>query len=161
MEADEAEELARRASAESTLTDRPRCDPGALAVGYLELRLAPMPRARPHLNGDLIVYPREASAQTAAYMIAHECGHHLLHIEGWRLDRDLEEQAASRIGIALMLPRSPFVRDALKTGRDPRALAALWPLATPRICLRRLVELGLSDGAVARPGLRRASLRRP
>lgn len=164
MDADEAEEIARRHSERSGLDDRPRALPHVFAVGYLRLSLAPVARAKPHLNGTIIIYPSGASPQTEAYMIAHESAHHLLMLLGYRLDRDTEEHAASRIGCALMLPRKPFIRDALATCNDVDRLAELWPLATPRICERRLIELGLRDRSGrtdARPGLRRSSLRRP
>lgn len=160
MEPDEAETLAWRASSDSGLDDRPNADPLIFAVCYLGLVLAPVPRAKPHLAGDLLVYPREANDQTRAYMVSHESAHALLRVEGWDLDPTAEERAASRIGCALLLPRTAFVRDVRQVGRDPTALAKLWPLATERVIARRLVELGLSESDASHPGLRRASLHR-
>ncbi len=139
MTEDEAEEIARQAVAGSGLDDRPRCDPRVLAASYLGLRLCPWPRRTAALLGEVVWYPAAASDQAQAYLVAHECGHEL--VRGERLEGPLLERVCSRIGVALMLPRRAFLRDAARTHGDLDALCALWPLATRTVIERRIAEL--------------------
>jgi Zn-dependent peptidase ImmA (M78 family) len=141
---EEAEAIARAASEESGLDDRPNADPLVLAVCYLELRLVPRRGRHSRLVEDRIVYPATASEQQAAYFVAHECGHWLARDTRMRLTIEEEEAVASRAGCALLLPRRAFLRDADACGDDVRALVALWPLVTPTIVRRRLAELAAS-----------------
>lgn len=143
MTEDEAEEVARQAVMGSGLDDRPRCDPRVLAASYLGLRLCPWPRRTAALLGEVVWYPAAASDQAQAYLVAHECGHEL--VRGERIEGQLLERVCSRIGVALMLPRRAFARDARALGGNVDALRALWPLATETVIRRRLVELGYSD----------------
>lgn len=140
MSEDEAEEVARQATVESGLDDRPRCDPRTFAVSYLGLRLAPLPGMRPRLDGGIVWYPSDAPDDAIAYYVAHECGHEL--VRGARLRGDTLERVCSRIGCALLLPRRAFVRDARDTRGSVDALRALWPLASREIIRRRLREVG-------------------
>ncbi len=140
MTEDEAEEVARQASEESGLDDRPRCDPRVLAAGYLGLELLPWPRTPPRLVDGVIWYPSEAREDAIAYYVAHECGHEL--VRGERLEGDLLERVCSRIGVALLLPRRAFLRDLHACGPDVHALRALWPLASAWVIARRIAELG-------------------
>lgn len=148
--ADDCEEIARRASDESTLNTRERVSPRLLAAGYLRLRLSPRVGASAHLDiaRGRIVYDPTDAPEAQAYMIAHEAAHWLLRDEGWVLPRDLEERAASRIGVALMLPRRAYLESLRSTGWDLVALRRLWPLASMWILARRIVEL-THDGAIA------------
>jgi hypothetical protein len=136
-----AEAIAAEASEDSGLDDRPNADPSVLAVAYLGLRLVPSRRLSACLIEDRIYYPAKASERDAAYYTAHECGHVLARLAKARLDFDEEEIVASRIGCALLLPRRAFLRDVRNGVRVVADLVALWPLATPRIVRRRLVEL--------------------
>lgn len=146
---DECEEIARRASAESTLDDRPKANPRLLAAGYLRLRLRPRIGAHAHLRRDVIIFDPTEPPDALAYLIAHECGHWLLHDEGWvNLERSTEERAASRIAAALLLPRRAYLRDLRRVGWNIADLHRLWPLASPWIHARRIAELA-SDGAIA------------
>lgn len=150
---DECEEIARRASRESTLDERDRVDPRLLAVGYLRLRLRPRRGAHARLQRDVIVYDPDEPPDARSYRIAHECGHWLLRDEGWTLDRATEERAASRIAAALLLPRRAYLRDLGRTGWDLDALHELWPLASRWIHARRITEV--AEGAVASRWTRR------
>jgi hypothetical protein len=134
---EECEGIAQAALDESGLGDRPYADPRILAVAWGRLRLRPVHGARPHLDGDVIVYPASAPERAQAYYIGHELGHAMVRWAGLRLDRDAEERAASYIACAILLPRRPLLRDALAQ----IDLAAAWPLATPRILRRRLIEV--------------------
>lgn len=141
---EDAEGIAEHAATDSGLDDRPNCDPAVLAVCYLGLRLVPQRGRGSRLDGERIFYPSRATAQDAAYFIAHECGHWLARDARLRVTRAEEERIASYIGCALLLPRKPFLRDARACGYDPHRLVALWPLATLTIARRRLAELGAS-----------------
>lgn len=144
---DEAEEVARQATVESGLDDRPRCDPRTLAVSYLGLRLAPLPGMRPRLESGIVWYPSDAPPDAIAYYVAHECGHELVRTE--RLRGDVLERVCSRIGCALLLPRRAFVRDVRATRGDVDALRALWPLASREVIRRRLREVGYGTAHAA------------
>lgn len=137
MDLGEIEGIAQAALDESGLGDRPHADPCILAVAWGGLRLRPVAGAKPHLDGDVIVYPARANDQARAYFVGHELGHAMLSWAGVRLSRDDEERAASRIACAIILPRRPLLRDAA-AGID---LAAAWPLATAKMLRRRLVEV--------------------
>lgn len=67
---EEAEALAREASEESGLDDRPNADPLVLAVCYLGLRLVPHRGRGARLEPDAIFYPARASDRDAAYLVA-------------------------------------------------------------------------------------------
>lgn len=134
--------MARQATVESGLDDRPRCDPRVLAVSYLGLRLMPWPRAHPRLVEGVVWYPAEAPPDAQAYYVAHECGHELMR--GERLRGERLERVCSRIGCALLLPRRAFLRDVRRVGADVASLCELWPLASAEVVRRRLGELGLS-----------------
>jgi hypothetical protein len=136
-----AEAIAAEASEGSGLDDRPRADPSVLAVAYLGLRLVPSSRLHACLIEDRVYYPARASERDASYWIAHEVGHYLAREAKTPLTFDEEEIVASRIGCALILPRRAFLRDVRDGVRVVADLVALWPLATPRIVRRRLVEL--------------------
>lgn len=139
VDEDEAEEVARQASVESGLDDRPRCDPRTLAISYLGLTLIPWPRVRARLDGGVLWYPAEVDEQAQAYLVAHECGHDL--VRGERLEGQHLERVCSRIGCALILPRRAFLRDLRMHGPDLDALAALWPLASRWVIARRVAEV--------------------
>jgi hypothetical protein len=141
---EEAEAIAREASEESGLDDRPNADPLVLAACYLRLRLMPRRGRHSRLVENRIIYPATADEQQAAYFVAHECGHWLARDSRMRLTIEEEEAVASRIGCALLLPRRTFLRDADVCGDDARALVLLWPLTTVTIVRRRLVELAAS-----------------
>jgi hypothetical protein len=141
MTGDDAEQIATQASAESGLDDRPRCDPRLVAVGYLGLRLRPLPKAHARLDRGVIVYDSEAPPETIAYMISHECGHALIAEAGYRLTPALEEQAASRVGCALLLPRRAYLRDVYQCCGDMPTLRELWPLASAWVLARRMAEV--------------------
>ena len=136
-----AEAIAAEASEDSGRDDRPNADPSVLAVCYLGLRLVPSRRRSACLIEDRVYYPARASDRDVAYFVAHECGHWLARDAKSLLTEDEEEIVASRIGVALMLPRRAFLRDVRNGARVTADLVALWPLATPRIVRRRLVEL--------------------
>lgn len=144
MEADELEKLAFRVSLRSGRADRPRCDPRAIAVQYLGLRLCPWPGARSRLDGAIVWYDSRGSEQAQAYFVAHEIGHYLLSGEpaGPELER-----ACSRIGAALILPGPSFLRDVLEL-RALRAVVDCWPLSTRRMARMRISELSDDVGGV-------------
>lgn len=142
--AEEAEGIAAHASQESGLDDRPNADPLILAVCYLGLQLVPRRGRGARLVGERIIYPAAASEQSAAYFVAHECGHWLARDARMRVTHAEEELVASRIGCALLLPRRAFLRDARATSDDVRTLASMWTLVTPTIVRRRLAELAPS-----------------
>lgn len=144
MDEVEAEEVARQATIESGLDDRPRCDPRVLAASYLGLALVPWPRRFASLVRGVVWYPAAASDDAQAYLVAHECGHEL--VRGERLEGAHLERVCSRIGCALILPRRAFLRDARAVNGDTRALRSLWPLASDVVIERRLAELGYSPG---------------
>lgn len=146
MNGDDAEMIADAESAESGLDDRPRCDPLVYAVCRLELRLHPRPGAEAALVGDRIVYPADGDPTEIAYLVSHECGHVLARDAG--VAPELEEWIASRIGVALMLPRRRYRRDLHAVGWDLDLLTTMWPLASPWIHARRIAEVTI-DGAVA------------
>lgn len=146
---DEAEAIARHASEESGLDDRPNADPLVLAVCYLDLRLVPRRGRGARLTDRSIIYPAAADERSAAYFVAHECGHALVRRARLRLSFDEEERAASRIGCALLLPRRAFERDARATNALVRELVQLWPLATPTIVRRRLLECAFDFAPIA------------
>lgn len=137
MDVREIEGVAQAALDESGLGDRPNADPCVLAVAWGGLRLRPMSGAKPHLDGDVIIYPSRANDQSRAYFVGHELGHAMLAWAGVRLTREAEERAASWIACAIILPRVPLLRD-VAAGID---LAAAWPLATPKIMRRRILEV--------------------
>lgn len=145
MEADELEELAFRVSLRSGRVDRPRCDPRAIAVQYLGLRLCPWPGTRSRLDGTTVWYDSRGSEQSQAYFVAHEIGHYLLSGEpaGAELER-----ACSRIGAALILPGPSFLRDVLEL-RALRPVVDRWPLSTRRMARMRIVELSDGVGGVS------------
>lgn len=136
VEADELERIAWRISQKSGFTDRPHCDPRAIAVQHFGLRLCPWPHARPRLERGIIWYPSNAKETAQAYFVAHELGHHVLAGEpvGEALER-----ACSRIGVALLLPREPFARDV----SERVDLRAAWPLATGVVIRRRMGEVSV------------------
>lgn len=139
MDAHDAEALASDVSRTSGLDDRPRCDSRVLALCHLGLRLIPHRQEVTALVGDRIYYRSGQSEDAQAFLVAHECGHFLAR--EWGCPPELEEAAASRIGTALMLPRIPYLRDLLIVGWDLPALCKLWPLASPWIHARRIVEV--------------------
>lgn len=156
---EQCEALAWRESVASRLDDRPRCDPLVFAVSYLERELEPRPWTEPHTIDRRIVYPADETDEAIAYFVAHECGH-ILANEAWpHLDAPSEENAASRIGVALLLPRAPYRRDLDAVGWQLQALRELWPLASPWILARRIAEVA-RDGAVASRWSRRSCLDR-
>jgi hypothetical protein len=136
-----SEAIAAEASEASGLDDRPNADPSVLAVAYLGLRLVPSRTVGPCLIEDRVYYPRRSSETSIAWYTAHECGHVLARLAKARLSHDDEEIVASRIGVALILPRRAILRDVRQGVRVVADLVALWPLATTRIMRRRLVEL--------------------
>ena len=139
---DLAEGIAADASEDSGLDDRPHADPAILAVCYLGLRLVPSRTRGPCLIEDRIYYPARASDRDVAYFVAHECGHWLARDARARLSEAEEELVASRAGVALILPRRAFLRDARSCDGVVAKIERLWPLATRAIIRRRLVELG-------------------
>ena len=147
MTGDDAEAIAWRASSESGLDDRPDCDPCVLAAAYLEMELAPVQGATPHINGRRIIYPAGEPPDAVAYYVGHEVGHVLVREEYPGLDGEVEEQAASRVGVALVLPRRAYLRDLGTVGWDLDALRLLWPLASLWIHARRIAEV--TSGAIA------------
>jgi len=66
--------------------------------------------------------------------LAHELGHAILH----RYEAEQDEASASLVGLALMLPRGPFLRDVAELGRDLRALGARHVHCSPRMLETRL-----------------------
>ena len=138
-----AESIASEASEDSGLDDRPHAEPSILAVCYLGLRLVPSRTRGPCLVEDRVYYPARASERDIAYFVAHECGHWLARDARVRLREDEEEIVASRVGVALILPRRAFLRDARACGGAVPELVDLWPLATPTIIRRRLAELAV------------------
>lgn len=147
MNAHDAEVVALNVSRASGLDDRPRCDPRVLALCHLGLRLIPHRREVTALVGDRIFYRSGQPDDATAYAVAHECGH--LLAREWGCSAELEEAAASRIGTAIMLPRAPYLRDLAMVGWDIPALCELWPLASPWIHARRIVEV-TGDAVVTR-----------
>lgn len=143
-----AEGLAREVSEESGLDDRPRTCARVLAVCYFGLRLCPRAGAEARLIGDRVIYPAEAGEQAAQYFLAHELGHETAVDAG--VAAEVEERVASRIGVALMLPRAPYLRDIANTGWDIEALGELWPLASRWIHARRLAEVTRGDAVASR-----------
>lgn len=154
MLGDEAEAIAWDASRDSGLDDRPRCDPAVLAVCYLGLRLCPIVRAEPCVVGDRLIYPPDEDPAAVAYLQAHECGHELALDAG--VPPEHEEQIASRIGVAFLLPRPRYIRDMRLRGWDLVALRDAWPLATLWIHARRIAEV--TDGAIASRWSRKGAL---
>lgn len=148
MRADETEHIAETASNESGLTDRPRADPRTMAVSYCGLRLAPWVKARPKLVDGVIWYPANAAEASIAWYCGHEVGHDLLDYAGVRLRGARLERAASRIGVAVTLPRRAYLRDVAAEGWNLDALTTLWPLASRWVHARRIVDL-YRDGAIA------------
>ncbi len=157
MTGDDAESIAWEACRESGLDDRPRCDPLVFAACFLGLRLCPRPGAEPRLAGGRLIYPSDAADDAIAYYVSHENGHDLAIAAD--VDPAIEEQVASRIGVALMLPRSRYLRDLGACGWDIDALRALWPLASLWIHARRIAEV-TRDGAVASRWTRRTCVDR-
>lgn len=146
------ETIAARATTESGLDDRPRCDPRVMAAGYLGLALLPWPRTPPRLVGGVIWYPSDAPPQAQAYVVAHECGHELARLDAPEVPRGaFLEALCSRIGRALLLPRRAFLRDVTVTGGDLYHLAALWPLCAPEVIAARVSELLGRAAAPRRP----------
>jgi hypothetical protein len=143
-----AEDLAWAASEESGLTDRPDADPRVLAVCYLGLRLCPRPRAEARLVGSRIIYPAEADEQGACYFVSHEVGHEIAIAA--ECPAAAEERVASRIGVAIMLPRPAYRRDLAAVGWDLAALCRLWPLASPWIHARRIAEVAAGATVASR-----------
>ncbi len=128
------ERIAWQASMRYGFTDRPRCDPRAIAVA-MGLAVELVPGMPPHIRGTRIVIPASACDQAQAYFVGHEIGHYLLRGE----DRcEGIERACSRIGVALMLPAGPFARDVCD---EWHALERLWPLASRTVLRRRAVEI--------------------
>jgi Zn-dependent peptidase ImmA (M78 family) len=136
---EECEGIAQAALDESGLGDRPNVDTRVLAVAWGRLRLRPAHGVRPHLDGDVIVYPANAPELAQVYYVGHELGHAMVRWAGLRLGRDAEERAASYIACAVILPRRPLLRDM----RAEIDLATARPLATPRILRRRIEEVRL------------------
>jgi hypothetical protein len=143
---DDAELIAWEACRESNLDDRPRCDPLVMAACYLQLRLCPVPRAEPRIVGDRLIYPGDAEPTAIAYFVGHEVGHELALDAG--VPPHSEERLASRIGVAVLLPRVRYRRDLHQVGWDLDALGEMWPLASPWVHARRIAEITV-DGAVA------------
>lgn len=147
MSPEDCEGIAQSILDATGLDDRPRADPSVVAVAWAGLALCPEPGAKPHLVDGEIVYPSGASDDAAAYFIGHEVGHDALAYYGVRLSREAEERSASRIACALILPRRAFLRDARACAWSIAQLRELWPLASPWMLARRLVDL--VDGATA------------
>jgi len=91
---DEAEEVARQATAESGLDDRPRCDPRTLAVSYLGLRLAPLPGMRPRLDGGIVWYPSDAPDDAIPARDAASCWLMPSSVRRARMRRETPDQSA-------------------------------------------------------------------
>lgn len=68
----------------------------------------PWSRGYGQVSGDRIRYPAKVRAVRQHRVVCHEIAHVLLRRAG--LD-DSDEQAADRLALALMLPRTAFVRD--------------------------------------------------
>lgn len=139
--AEEAEGIAAEASQQSGLDDRPNADPLVLAVCYLGLELVPRRGRGARLFNDRIYFPASANEQSAAYFVAHECGHVLARLARLALSDAEEEWVASRVGCALLLPRRAFLRDWRAARGDLDAMLRLWPLVTRTIVRRRAAEL--------------------
>lgn len=137
---DDCEALALGVIRETGLDDRPHADPRIIAVAWAGLELRPEPFARPHIADGVIVVPAGISDVAEAYFVGHELGHEILRWSGYRLGREDEERAASRVASALLLPARSFRRD-LRAGCDIAQLRQLWPLASPWTIARRIVEL--------------------
>lgn len=159
MDGEAAEHLAWQTSQASGFDDRPRCDPRKIAVNYCELTLAPWPKTKPRLVDGVIWYPSDAPENAQAYYVAHEVGHDVIAHAGYKLDRETEERAASRIAVGLLLPRPRYLRDLHEHGWDLEVLRTLWPLASPWVHARRIAEV-TSSGAVASRWSRRGCVDR-
>lgn len=101
----------------------------------LRVELASMRTAR--LVGDVILVSDRVRQERQHGLVAHELGH-------WALMRAGEhdnEQAASYVGAALMLPRRGFSADLQATGWDIRQLRAKHVHCSAELIARRIVTL--------------------
>lgn len=106
----------------------------AKALG-LRVQSAPISHAR--LVGDVVQINVKVRRERQHGLIAHELGH-------WALRRAGEpdgEMAASYVGAALMLPRTPFQADLRATGWDLRQLRAKHVNCSAELIARRIVTL--------------------
>ncbi len=70
-----------------------------------------------------IAIARNLSPAYAAHAVGHELGHILIHREGIKIDRSLEEQICDLIGGAILAP-APAVQSLYRVhGLDPQAMA--------------------------------------
>jgi hypothetical protein len=104
------------------------------------------------LNG-IIRFPSKARAVRQHGVVAHELGHWALHQAG---EDHLNERSARYLAGALLLPRGPFLRDALGCDWDLEELQRRHPHASAEMTVVRMTQVSdacawvWDDGAVRR-----------
>lgn len=108
------------------------------------LRLVPCAGSGGAVSEKELFYPRNASIEDQARVIAHETGHWLL-----RHCREPDsEEGADHVGRALLLPRDSFALDIRQYGLDLYALQSLNAFADLEIIARRICDLRETWGEV-------------
>lgn len=102
------------------------------------LRLVPWYRSYGAIRGDEIFYPIRARLQRQHGIIAHEIGHFALERAG--LDPRCEPSARYLAG-ALLLPQTPFFRDAMELDFDLPLIQTRHPNASAEMIAVRLTQV--------------------
>jgi hypothetical protein len=116
-------------------------DPRLLCVPY-ELELVPMGErsgSSACTRGAYVKFPALALPQRQSGIVAHELGHVALRLAGedWH-----DEQAASFVGAAILVPRRPLLRALRRHGANLDALRPIFEHASPELLARRVADVG-------------------
>lgn len=111
----------------------------------LELRPRGGSNAQIDIATNVLSYPIRVRPTRQHGLVAHELGHWLL----WRAELEhLDEEAATYLAGALLLPREAFLRDLAATGWDLFALQNRHPNASAQMIVVRMTQVSPATASV-------------